>query len=70
MATHAGTVAPGWIEVESGLERDDVGPDATSLSTPTLLKVGLASHLQLDINLSTVRPPDGHHWGSVTQGSG
>ena len=56
VATHAGTVAPGWFEVESGIERDRVGSGITSLATPTLLKFGVAPRVQLDIMLTTVRP--------------
>lgn len=57
VATHAGTVAPGWFEMETGVERDRVDAGASALSTPTTLKLGLASHVQLGIVLTTVRPP-------------
>lgn len=63
VATHAGTVAPGWFEVESGIESDRVAPGASVLSTPTLLKFGMASHLQFDVTLTTVRPSGGESWG-------
>ncbi len=63
VATHAGTVAPGWFEIESGVERDRLGPGDASLATPTLLKLGVASNVQLDLMLTTVRP-------SSTQSSG
>ena len=56
VATHAGTVAPGWFEVESGIEVDHVSPGVSSLSTPTLLKFGVVSHLQFDLMVTTVRP--------------
>ncbi len=56
VATHAGTVAPGWFEVESGIEIDHVSPGVSSLSMPTLLKFGVVSHLQFDLMLTTVRP--------------
>lgn len=56
VATHAGTVAPGWLEVETGIERDDPDPGSISVSTPTLLKLGAASHLQLDFSFTTVQP--------------
>jgi hypothetical protein len=51
VATHAGTVAPGWLEIETGIERDDPDPGSASISTPTLLKLGVASHLQFDLSL-------------------
>jgi Putative MetA-pathway of phenol degradation len=56
VATHAGTVAPGWFEIEWGVERDRVGPGVNSLGTPTLLKFGVVSHVQFDVNVTTVRP--------------
>lgn len=58
VATHAGTVAPGLLEIESGAERDRIA-GATSFSTPTVFKIGLASHLQLGILASLIRPPSG-----------
>ncbi|MGH7620548.1 MAG: transporter [Gemmatimonadaceae bacterium] len=48
VATHAGTVARGWFEIETGIERDQLD-GATSLLTPTLLKFGIGSHQQLSI---------------------
>jgi hypothetical protein len=59
VATHAGTVAPGWLEIESGVERDRITSDATSISTPTAFKIGLASHAQLGIFGAVLRPPSG-----------
>jgi Putative MetA-pathway of phenol degradation len=56
VATHAGTVAPGWFELETGVEQDRVGPGARSVSTPTTLKLGLTSHVQLGLVLTTIRP--------------
>jgi hypothetical protein len=55
VATHAGTVAAGWFEIETGLERDRVGSGA-SLLTPTVLKFGIGSHAQLSIAGSVPRP--------------
>ncbi|HEU4988471.1 MAG TPA: hypothetical protein VFT41_01660 [Gemmatimonadaceae bacterium] len=65
VATHAGTVAPGWFEIESGVERDHVGPDAATLATPTLLKFGIVPRVQLDVAVTTVRPA-----GSASLGVG
>jgi len=48
LATHAGTVAPAWVEVESGFEEDAQGSSRVA-STPTTLKVGLAPRLQLGL---------------------
>lgn len=63
VATHAGTVAPGWLEIEAGVERDRLGPGDASLATPALVKLGVAPRIQLDVMLTTVRP-------SSTQSSG
>lgn len=58
VATHAGTVAPGWLEIESGAERDRFA-GTTSISTPTVFKIGLASHMQLGIFAAVIRPAGG-----------
>jgi hypothetical protein len=55
VATHAHTVAPGWFEIETGLERDQLAP-GLSIGTPTTLKLGLGSHTQLSIWGSVPRP--------------
>lgn len=56
VATHAGTVAPGWFEIETGVERDRVDPNITVLSTPTVFKIGLAPRVQLSVLGTVVRP--------------
>jgi hypothetical protein len=48
VATHAGTVARGWLEIETGVEADRMD-GATSLVVPTTLKIGLAPRLQLSL---------------------
>ena len=53
LATHAYTVAPGWIELESGLEFDRAG-DLRAFSTPNTLKLGLAHHVQLEMTTAWV----------------
>lgn len=57
VATHAGTVAPGWLEIEAGVERDRFAATPVSVFTPTVVKIGLASHAQLNVFGSVVRPP-------------
>ncbi len=57
VATHAGTVAPGWLEIETGVERDQVDPHATALGVPTVFKLGLTSHVQLGIFANASRAP-------------
>jgi hypothetical protein len=49
VATHAGTVAPGWVELEAGAERDHYAPDANGFVTPTVLKIGIADNMQLSL---------------------
>lgn len=51
VATHAHTVAPGFFEIESGIEGDRISKDTRTWFAPNVLKVGLTSHTQL--NLST-----------------
>jgi hypothetical protein len=53
VATHAGTVAPGWVEIESGVERDNLH-GAHTFFTPTVLKLGVAPRVQLEIASSFV----------------
>ena len=49
VATHAWTVAPGYAEVETGVEWDDNRDGTHQLSTPTLLKIGLTARTQLGV---------------------
>jgi hypothetical protein len=57
VATHAFTVAPGYVEIETGAERDRFGPSANALVFPTVVKVGLGTRAQLDIDLPVVKSP-------------
>lgn len=52
VATHAGTVAPGYLELESGVELDRyrVAGDK-ALGYSTVLKLGVATKVQLDVML-------------------
>jgi hypothetical protein len=59
VATHAHTVAPGYVEVEAGLELDRLPADARLLTTPVVLKVGLGSHVQLNVGNGLVRSSGG-----------
>lgn len=51
VATHAGTVAPGYLEVETGVERDKLAHAAATYVIPTLFKVGVSRRMQLSIQL-------------------
>jgi hypothetical protein len=55
VATHAGTVAPGFLEVESGVELDRLGADHATIGT-LVTKIGVSSHLQFSIFASAVKP--------------
>jgi hypothetical protein len=54
VATHAGTVARGWIELEDGLEWDKAPDGSRSVVAPTNLKLGLASRAQLNLLVNFV----------------
>ncbi|MGH7622467.1 MAG: transporter [Gemmatimonadaceae bacterium] len=54
VATHAGTVAPGWVELEAGVERDNLH-GAHAFLTPTVLKFGVVPRVQLELVGSFVR---------------
>ncbi len=56
VATHAGTVAPGWIEVEAGGELDSYSDHSHSSGFPFTIKLGLGSHVQFSIFGTAVQP--------------
>lgn len=49
VATHAYAVAPGWMEVEAGVEFDRQGDGTREATAPVVVKVGLAPRLQLSL---------------------
>jgi hypothetical protein len=57
VATHAGTVAAGYVELEQGGEWDRWSPNERSFFAPTNLKVGLASRAQLNVLFNLVHDP-------------
>lgn len=59
VATHAYEVAPGWVEVEAGLEFDRYANRTSGGSAPVVVKMGLAPRLQFDLVGSVVRPASG-----------
>jgi hypothetical protein len=65
VATHAHTVAPGYVEIEAGAEGDRFAASSRAWSAPVVVKVGLASHLQL--NLATTGYASA---AAIGQGSG
>lgn len=59
VATHAYTVAPGWVELEAGLELDRYGGGASGGSAPLVVKTGLVPGAQLDVDVTGLRVPQG-----------
>lgn len=57
VATHAGTVAPGYWELEEGIERDRLPGDQETFVLPINLKIGLASRAQLNLLLNIFSRP-------------
>lgn len=55
VATHAGTVATGWVEIEAGTEFDRYADRSHGALAPVLLKLGLAPRLQLSVQVPVVR---------------
>lgn len=55
VATHAHTVAPGWVELESGLERDGLPGSSRAYTVTVVTKVGLTRHTQLNLVTPWVR---------------
>jgi hypothetical protein len=49
VATHAHTVAPGYVEIETGVLRFDPQVGESETDSQSLVKIGLEKHLQLDI---------------------
>jgi hypothetical protein len=72
VATHAGTVAPGWLEVEIGGEHDRYSGGETALSFPANVKIGAGSHAQINLLASgldrTQANPQARGLGDVTVG--
>ncbi len=55
VATHAGTVARGWIELEEGAEWDKFDDGTRGFVAPTNLKIGLASRAQVNLLVNIAR---------------
>jgi Putative MetA-pathway of phenol degradation len=55
VATHAHTVARGWMELEEGGEWDKLSDGTHSFSAPTNLKTGLGSRTQLNLMFNLIR---------------
>ena len=55
VATHAGTVAPGWIELEDGGEWDKLNDGTRVFLAPSNLKIGLTSRSQLNLLINVFK---------------
>jgi hypothetical protein len=69
VATHAGTVAPGWVEIETGVEHDRFGPGDNTVFTPTVVKIGLSNTVQLGVFGSAVHTITGSGVGDLAIGA-
>jgi hypothetical protein len=49
VATHAHTVAPGYVEIEAGVLGIHPAPDSSRFDTPGLVKIGISTHVQFDV---------------------
>jgi hypothetical protein len=49
VATHAGTVAVGYLEIEAGVERDQFTHSTSTLAAPIVFKLGVGTHAQLSV---------------------
>ena len=63
VATHAHTVAPGYFELESGIEGDRVSEGTRAWFAPSVLKVGLTSHTQLNVSSAAFKSGAGQSSG-------
>jgi hypothetical protein len=57
VATHAWTVAPGWLEVEAGTEFDRYSDRSRGALVPFDVKIGLAPRVQFEVLLPIVEAP-------------
>ncbi|HEU5359331.1 MAG TPA: hypothetical protein VFU45_09435 [Gemmatimonadales bacterium] len=57
VATHAYTVATGWVEIEAGAEFDRYPDKSRGGSAPVVVKVGAGRRAQLDLFGSAAEPP-------------
>ena len=69
VSTNASTVAPHWIEIESGIERDRFPDRSHGDTTVVVAKLGVGRRLQLELQMPVVwTPNDDHGIGAVSTG--
>ena len=59
VATHAGTVAPGWLEIDMGGSFLRAGGESRGAAAPFAVKVGLAARVQLTLGGAFLAPYQG-----------
>lgn len=59
VATHAYTVAPGYVEIEAGVQGDRLDRGSRAYQAPIVTKLGLGSHAQLNVTTPFVFPSAG-----------
>jgi hypothetical protein len=64
VATHAHTVATGYVELEAGVQGDRYAVSSRAYGAPIVLKVGLASHVQLNVTTPAVFSANGRASGA------
>ena len=64
VATHAHTVAAGYVELEAGVQGDRYAPDSRAYGAPIVWKAGLASHVQLNVTTPAVFSANGRASGA------
>ncbi len=57
VATHAGTVAPGWVEIETGTEFDRYEDARRGTTLPIVAKFGIGRSTQFSLFGSVLSPP-------------
>jgi hypothetical protein len=70
VATHAHTVARGFVEIETGFEGDRASGGSRTYFAPTVVKFGLASHVQLNVVAPLVFAGEGQATGVGDTGLG
>lgn len=70
VATHAHTVAPGYVEVEAGIQADRYAPGSRETGAPVVWKFGLSSHAQLNVSTPAVFSAPGRSSGMGDVGVG
>lgn len=69
VATHAYAVAPGYLEIEIGVQRDRITPDAHLTTTPMVFKFGVAPRVQISAFTAFVDHEDGNGLGDAGVGA-